>query len=224
LDYRIIVVLVIIGLIFFFFQKYMGRESAKRKMNKLNALLQSFGIDTQLADRNCAEEKIGSRGRSISGSLAWVSGGDSMGIIRITTGSISWLNVLEYQFDDSPTDYWYVYGIPDNRIHPRFPKIHLKSSRLKESWRGKIIGVKWQGHDDNIGIEKWLSQQTSLRDVFSDLYERGINADLEINSEPNHFCWTISTKIAPTFELWKCYQSIAIKLKTVNLSADVITS
>jgi hypothetical protein len=224
LDYRIVVIILILGLIVFFVQKYIGQQSAALKLEKFRSILQSFGIVTYLADKNCPEQNIGSCGRFISGALTWVSGGDSIGVLHVSTGPIEWLNMLEYQFDDSPTDYWYVYGIPDNRIHPRFPKIHLKSPEMKESRKDKLIGVQWQGEDNNTGIKEWLSQPTSLRDIFSDLYKRGVNADLEINSEPNHFCWTISTKIAPRFELWKCYQSIAIKLKTVNLSADVITS
>jgi hypothetical protein len=192
-------------------------------MEKLNALLQSFGVATQLEDRDCPEKKIGSCGRFISGGLAWVSGGDSIGILRLSTGFISWLNVLEYQIFDSPTDYRYIYGIPDNRIHPGVFKVHLKSSQLKESWRGKIVGVKWQGEDNNMGMMEWLNQQTSIRDVFFDLYTRGINADLEIDSEPNNGCWIMSTKIAPTLELWNCYQSIAGKLKDYGTAFDLIT-
>ena len=141
-----IVAIVIVGC---YLQIVIGRESVRRKIKKLRTLLHEYGIDAQLAEKHCPEERIGSRGRFIPGALAWVSGGDSAGVLNISTGPIGWVNLLEYQFGDSPTDNWYVYGIPDKRIHPGCPKVHLNSS-----WYSKTIGVKWEGNDHTTGLEE----------------------------------------------------------------------
>ena len=101
-----IVAIVIVGC---YLQIVIGRESVRRKIKKLRTLLHEYGIDAQLAEKHCPEEIIGSRGRFIPGPLAWVSGGDSAAVLNISTGPIGWVNLLEYQFGDSPTDNWYVY-------------------------------------------------------------------------------------------------------------------
>ena len=189
-----------------------------RTRDELCAILQSYGLEARLAVRKCPEEKIGSgRWRNI-GPVPFLAAtqGISLGVIDVSTGLIRWVNVLEYQFEDSPIDHWYVCGILDHRLYPGFPMIHLKSALIQKSWLGEIIGVKWKGEDYGLGIIERLSK-LSITNVIFDSHRQGINADLEINAEPKHGCWLMWTKTVPTRELWDCYQSIAGELLEIPL-------
>ena len=194
-----------------------------RTREEVCTLLQSYGVGVRLAERRRWEEKIGGkRGRWILHpfSLTWVSRGDSIGIVIVDAEPILWINVLKYQFEDSPTDYWYLYGIPDYRLYPGSPSVHLKSALIRKSWLGEVIGVKWKGEDYGLGIIERLSK-LSITNVILDSHWQGINADLEINAEPKHSCWLMWTKTIPTQELWDCYQSIAGELLEIPLPEGI---
>jgi hypothetical protein len=195
----------------------------ERTRDELCAILQSYGIEARLADRKCPEEKIGSgRWRNI-GPVPFLAAtqGISLGVIDVTTGLIRWVNVLEYQFEDSPTDYWYVYCIMDQRLYLGFPSVHLKSALIRKSWLGEVIGVKWKGEDYSLGIVERLSQPSITKVIF-DSYRQGIAADLEIDAEPGHGCWAITIKTVPSQELWNCYQSIAARLLEMPSPDDIL--
>jgi len=198
-----------------FFHKLRELVSSKpdRTREELCAVLQSYGVEVQLAVRKRPEEKIGSgRWRNI-GPVPFLAAtqGISLGVIDVTTGLIRWVNVLEYQWEDSPTDHWYLYAVPDCRIHAEFPKVRLKLAVMRKSWYRETIGVNWKGEDYGLGIIERLSK-LSITNVIIDSHRQGIDADLEIDAEPKHGYWLMWTKTVPTRELWDCYQSIAVEL------------
>ncbi len=185
-----------------------------RKREELCTVLMSYGADARLAERKCPEEKIGSNlGRRIS-LFYWVSGGNSLGTINITKGLIRWVNVLQYQWEDSPTEYSYVYGIPDYRIQADFPELHVKSVGVRKSWFGEVVGIRWHGFEYGLGIVERLSKP-SITKVILESDKNGIDANIEIHTCPSNTCWIILAKTIPTLMLWDCYQSIADELLAI---------
>ena len=201
-------------------QLIIGKPDQTREA--LCTTLRSFGVEVRLAERRRREEKIGTRrGRWISQpfSLTWVSRGDSLGMIEVEAGPIRWVNVLQYQWDDSPTDHWYVYVVPETRMHPGFPKFCIKLAAERKSWLGETIGVKWKGEDQSLGIIERLSKP-SIIDVVFDLYRQGIATDMEIDADPDRGCWTVTGRAVPTRDLWDCYQAIAGELLRIPFAVE----
>ena len=167
------------------------RSKPGDKRDEFCVHLQSLGIDVQMTPRGRAEEKIYAGPRR------------SMGVIDIIGGPIRWVNVTQAtravggapDEDDMP-DYL-VYGVPDARVGPGFPKVRVKAMTVKVSFlqsffrsgwckyealgsRGPgrsdmelwgfrpVIGVRWEGDDSGLGIVQHLTQDVSVGSAIAD--------------------------------------------------------
>lgn len=184
-----------------------------RNREEFCTVLQGLGVKAQMAMRGRPEERVSSkRGRIIRQwgiPCGWVSRGDSLGIIDITGASNLYVNILIYQFEDSLASHYYVYCVPDARIHTKFPKIRIRLAPVRKSWMGEMIGLKWKGKDCSLGIIEGLCQNTSVTKAILGTWQQESYASIEIASEPAYGCWSLTTNTIPTREEGGYIQSIA---------------
>ncbi len=172
------------------------REDFRDKArDKICNSLQVLGIDAQMAERGRPEEKIG--------------GKDSLGLIDIPEGPISWVNVRkEYSGGESgSTDYYTDYGVPDPRLGTNFKGAVIFTHRKKKfPLFGKVVDLYWEGNDfSDLGIIDRMNSDISIKHPIME------TRDVEIWPHDDHGCWIISveSKEPPSEELWNCYQTIA---------------
>jgi hypothetical protein len=160
----------------------------------LYKVLQSYGVEAQKAVR---------------------------GRIDIASGPIRWIKVLKryvFSFEDPPPNtHWYVYGVPDSRLRSIFPVVHLKTFSVKKSWFREEIAISFKGDDSGLGIIERLNHNGSIAAaIFSSRCEV-MDTQLKIEADNCHVCWTITTNVLPTRELWDCFHLIAEQLLTAPL-------
>ena len=205
-----------------FFSTPPGMKPTSKELLTLLTKLDSYGVNTHLAQRGRAAEEIGSnRWHSDYRWCLDFSIGHSLGLIDIKGLPIRWVNVKEHELKgngESPGyhDIWYVYGItckiPDflSTAH-----LHLKTVKKRNWILGEAIGIEWQGYDSNLGIIERLNQA----DLIADLFLEGANTYLEIDAVPRSplpDCWIITTRSVPGPKLWECYLTIANELLVIS--------
>lgn len=167
--------------------------------DQLCTALKDLGLDAQMAARGRVEQKIYFGPR-------W-----SLGVIDIAEGPIRWVNVTQETItwggEDPPLLHFVVYGVPDPRVGPGFPKVRVK-----------ITGVRWKGKDFGLGIVDRLSQDVSVASAIMDgainpflnvMWPRAVPR-VEIRAYPYRSCWMLATPtLAPSKQEWDCYQAIA---------------
>ena len=149
-----------------------------------------------MSERGRPEEKI----------TSW---GKSLGIIDIQDALIHWVDVRRDHDPDNSASWYIEYGVLDSRITAGFPKVAIRTERIKRVLLfGKVVDLKWKGKDSGLGFIERLNQDVSLNKQI--IYAH----DLEIDAYPEHSCWilTVEDMIAPTTQAWDCYQSIASHL------------
>lgn len=153
--------------------------------------LRAIGLEARLAKRGRAEEKTGH---------------GSLGLIDISEGQISWVNVRKVNTPYGLVSYHIDFGIPDRRLRPDSPEVRVLSYHTKTFpiW-GQVTDLYWKGEDFGYGIIARLNNDTSIR---KDILPA---AHMKITAHGRYSCWIISPDKfdIPPPELWKCYQRIA---------------
>ena len=157
----------------------------------------ALGIKAQMSERGRPEEKI----------TRWR--GKSLGIIDIQDALIRWVDVKIIKGADPGDESggiittWYIeYGVPDSRITAGFHKVKIK-----------VVDFKWEGKDFGLGLIDRLSDDVSLNKPILGTIE------FEIGAYPEHSCWILLQHdlLAPSVELWDCYQTIARHLLAISI-------
>lgn len=163
--------------------------------------LSVFGIKTELADRGRPEESIGI-------SYGWVPGTNSLGIIDIEDGLITFINVIRTKSKNKnePPRYKYVFCVPDKTIPMEHKALSIKTIRRKPfPIFGKVLGVEWQGANNLEPLVRLFSQDDEVNEFVTEF------GDVNIKTHPNKFQgWTIETnKRNLTGDHWHTLQKIA---------------
>ena len=182
------------------------RSKTGNERDEFCSHLQILGVDAQMAPRGRVEEKIYTGPRR------------SLGVIDIAKGPIPWVNVTNATTawgsgDDIDMPDYLVYGVPDTRIGPGFPKVRVKAVTLRKSflksffrsgwWKYKalgsrgpgrkdielwgprgVIGVRWEGEDFGLGIVQHLSQDVSIASAITDGQSFGLISDVNPRDGP----------------------------------------
>ena len=77
---------------------------------------------------------------------------------NIPEGQIRWVNVQELS---DPEDAYYcaTYGVPDPTITPTFPKVNIRSVRVRSPRvLGNVVRVDWEGSDFGLGVIDRLAE------------------------------------------------------------------
>ena len=178
------------------FQTYFRKE--------LRPAFQAFGVKVQLSSRERLEKDITS---------IWP--GRSFAFIDVTSGPIRWVNFKENRYDEN-TKYM-EYGVPDFKVKPTFPKVRIRSARVRSvPLVGNILDVRWRGKDFGLGLIDRLNGDVSLRQPMSNAFSTGyLIGDLAIDAYPKNGCWILAERTRselPSRELWDCYETLASHL------------
>lgn len=139
----------------------------------------------------------------------------SLGIVRIASGPIGWLNIRQVpEVPGYPIDY----VVPDPKIYPEFPKVTIRPFRVFKGFR-KVIDLRWEGKDFGLGIIDRLNGDISIRKPLMNSYP-----DLDVRVDPVHSCWVLSSsptkrrEFSVDMKRWPCYQVIAQHLLDTPIS------
>lgn len=159
--------------------------------------LGEIGVQAEMADRDRPEEVFGKQMFR-----------RSLGLIDIAEGPISWVNVIKQDGSDkSPPQWWFVFGIPDDRKLPKQGDVKLTTLRKKSfPLFGKVLDVSWRGKDKGSGLISVLSEDATVDEMVKRV------KDMELLCRPKDFQgWTLRT--SKNFELspadWEALQTIA---------------
>jgi hypothetical protein len=165
-------------------------------------------LDDKFRDRT--RERFCERLRTIGVSAEMCERGadeppESLGCIEISAGLIRMINIWKESYVDNEGN-WTVsyhthYFIPDSHSTLGFG---IKSIRVKEfPLFGRVKDVRWLGNDSEPSSIERLSADPFVRKTIMN------SNDVRISS--GNGCWTISTDrgVAPSSEVWECYQAIA---------------
>lgn len=185
------------------FYKNKGRE-------ELCASLIAMGVDARAVEGRDRPEAITSGfWQTLAG------GGESLGVIEIGKGPISWIHVTYDYSSESGPYYETNYGVPDERS---LPNLNIRVLRVKNfPIFGKVTDIQWQGEDHGLGIGLRLGNDLAIK---STIMEKGFDGGLRIVANSNHRCWlirhaTFYSSHIPSAEKWSCYQTIAKHLLQV---------
>ena len=184
-----------------FFRKV--RENFRdTKRDEFCAHLRSLGMDAEMASRGRREEKLG---------------GGSLGLIDISKGPIRWVNVRRLgPGQDGNAGYYAEFGVPDPKVTADFPKVRIRSVKVKTSWFfGKVVDIEWKGEDFGLGIVGRLRNDRSLKNLATEKkYDNVV-----ITARPEEECWTISYGVwastlggnhsLPSAKMWNSYEVVA---------------
>jgi len=177
------------------------------------AALRALGLRAEMSNRGRPEERVTSwRGRSL-------------GIIDISPGPITWVNLKKnsgsgWESEWGPTlVFRFEYGILDSRVGPALPRVRVHTVRVRSRpLFGEYIHLRWKGQDFGLGLIDQLGADASLRQPVLH------NFDLEIGAYPGLLgcCWllTVRTEYAPfvpSAQTWDCLQSIACHLMATRV-------
>ena len=140
----------------------------------------------------------------------------SVGVIDIKEGPIRWINVVRGQAPyGGPFGSEYC-GVPDSKITPGFPKVHIKAVPLRNfPIFGKTVGWEWKGQDFGLGVITALNEDNSLQRTVMKMQALS-NTPVAISVHVNLRSWVIKgyffTTTLATLELWHFCQTIACQL------------
>ena len=197
-----------------YWEKVKDRLQDTDLMDDTCAELQALGIDAQKAECGRPEEKIGVEGNQNLDRFCL--NGISLGLIDIPEGPIRWVNIRS-EPSESGIIYYTNYGVPNPRLGPASPEMHIYSVRKKNfPLVGKVVDLHWKGRGwyytpapvKNQGlriIDRLKSDILIKHPLIKESY------DVKIHASRDHGCWIISTETrGPVSEdLWNCYQAIA---------------
>ena len=156
-----------------------------------------LGVAAEMAERDRPEESLGKRLFT-----------RSLGMIDISGGPIAWVNVIKQDGSDkSPPQWWFIFGIPDNRKMPKEGAIKLTTLRKKSfPLFGQVLDVSWRGKDRGTGLINVLSEDSTIDEMVKRV------KDMELQNRTTIFQgWTLRT--GKNFELttgdWEALQTIA---------------
>ena len=152
--------------------------------------LRLMGVEARMAARG---EKIG--------------GGGSLGLIDIGEGPIRWVNVRKLigLGDPGDTERYTEYLVPDLRIASVLPQVRIWTEDARDRWFfGKVVGLRWKGHDSGFGILDRLRRDLSLNPPL-------LNGERVDIISTSYGCWILSTEThsGPSEAEWRCYSAIA---------------
>jgi len=118
--------------------------------------LNSLGIRAELAERGRAEEQVEN---------SWYQ--RSLGIIDISEGLATWINILKKDGSkNSPPRWWVIIGIPDERPLSNHKAVDIKTIRKKTfPLFGKVVDVTWKGEDHHTGLAEVLSNDEAVKNL-----------------------------------------------------------
>ena len=159
--------------------------------------LQTLGVPAEMAERGRPEESLGKRLFC-----------RSLGVIDIKEGPIAWVNTIKKDGNDkSPPQWWFIFGIPDNRKMPKESAIKLTTLRKKSfPLFGQVLDVSWRGKDMGTGLISVLSEDTTVDEMVKRV------KDMTLQNRSKEFQgWSLQT--GKNFELstadWEALQTIA---------------
>lgn len=201
-----------------FFNKFWQAPQDKTR-EVFCAHLRSLGIEARMAPRGLAQENIYTGPRR------------SLGVINIAKGPIPWGNIIRATNAVGTDDYrempyYLVYGVPDTRIGPGFPRVRVKAMKTDRGWWARLsfvqvdVGVRWEGEDYGLGIVQHLNRDLTVAKAIKDGQSWELVSEVNPRDGPLEIrayrdsCWILTVKdaLTPSKQEWDCYQSIASHL------------
>ncbi len=179
----------------------MRERFRDKTRDNLEAALQSLGLPASMSERDMPSENVQKP--------TWSR---ALGSIEVTDGPISHVNVFKIDGSQySPTRWWYVFLVPDDRPFSQDRAVSIKSTRRKSfPIFGRTVAVTWDGDDHNTGL---LDAVKNNHQVNRLVVKR---ADLEIkrHTKDDFDGWAIAIekKFAPSYEEWRTFLGIAERL------------
>ena len=161
--------------------------------------LQSLGVRASTAGRGRPEEEI------YAGEFS------SEGLIEISRGPISWINVLTRRSDKGPG--CLIYGITASDL-PAVGEVQIWPIRVRSfPLFGWFVDIRWESFTRLPHEFRSLDEDTALKR----LMVKSLRADLEIRSDPRRGYWVMWVRRygplhLPPLEEWECYEAIASAL------------
>lgn len=159
--------------------------------------LEGLGVPAEMGERGRPEEGLGRRMFT-----------RSLGVIDISAGPITWVNVIKQDGNNkSPPQWWFIFGVPDGRKLPREGAIKLTTLRKKSfPIFGEVLDVSWRGKDMGSGLIGVLSEDVTVDEMVKRV------KDMTVQNRAKGFQgWTLQT--GKNFELtqqdWEALQTIA---------------
>ncbi len=172
----------------------------------LFAHLESLGLPVSKAERGRPQEQLGARDHG------------SRGLIDVSGGPISWINVVTAGRDSGLGRV--VYGIPASGIS-RVGDLLLWSIRVKRIPKvGKVVGVRWESYMKLPQALQHLNEDATLKQLMIE----HLSEDMELKSQPGQGLWLLTVGKGGLLHLpsageWTCYQAIASALGKLDRSA-----
>ena len=174
----------------------MQERLRDKTRDTLAEALQTLGVPAEMAERGRPEESLGKRLFC-----------RSLGVIDIKEGPIAWVNTIKKDGSDkSPPQWWFIFGIPDNRKMPKEGAIKLTTLRKKSfPLFGRVLDVSWRGKDMGTGLTSVLSEDTTVDEMVKRV------KDMTLQNRSKEFQgWSLQT--GKNFELstadWEALQTI----------------
>ena len=176
-----------------------GEAAEPDARERVRSHLQSLGVRASTADRGRPEEEI------CAGEFS------SEGLIEISRGPISWINVLTRRNDRGPGRL--VYGMTASDLPP-VGEVQIWPIRVRSfPLFGWFVDIRWESFTRLPHELRSLDEDTALKR----LMVKSLRADLEIRSHPSRGYWVMWVRRygplhLPSLEEWECYQAIASAL------------
>ena len=185
------------------------RPRMSMEVNARDMLFEHLGsleIAVSKAKRGRPQEQMGARDYA------------SRGLIDVSGGPISWINVVTTSKESGLGRV--VYGIPASGLS-RVGDFLLWSIRVKRIPRfGWVVGVHWESYMKLPPALRHLNEDATLKQ----LMREHLNEDVELRSQPGQGLWLLTVGKGGLIHLpsageWSCYQAIALAVSKLDRSA-----
>ena len=179
----------------------MKERFRDKTRDNLEIALQSLGLPASMSERDVPIENVQKPG--------WAR---ALGSIEVAEGPISRVNLFKQDGNQySPTRWWYVFLVPDDRPFSEHRAVSIKSTRKKSfPIFGRAVNVTWDGEEHSTGLLAAVQNDPQVKRLIMK------RADLEIkrHTKDDFDGWAIAIekKFAPSHEEWRTLLSIAERL------------
>ena len=175
----------------------MREKLRDKSRDGLTHALNSLGLGAEMAERGRSEENI---------RKSW--GTRSLGVIDIPEGPIRWINIVKQDGSQySPTTWWIILCIPDERPFSKRRAVKIKTVKKKTfPVFGKVVDVAWEGDDYGTGLIRVLANDYTVKSLIKRI------GNLEVRRYDEEFQgWILQVdkRVTPTREDWEIIRKIA---------------
>ncbi len=179
----------------------MRERFRDKTRDNLAATLQSLGLPASMSERDVPIENVQKPGWS-----------RALGSIEVADGPINRVNLFKHDGSQySPTRWWYVFLVPDDRPFSEDRVVSIKSTRRKSfPIFGRTVAVTWDGEDHNTGLLDAVRNDPQV----NRLVVRRADLEIKRHTKNDFDGWVIAIekKFTPSHEEWRTFLSIADRL------------